>query len=124
MTANAKLAFGVEFELLLKPKEEFLAELEMICPEWAAKFEQAKEAESETGAEERTSTGTGTGTSTTKAGAAALRLPFRQQLAILLTNDEIPAATTSTNYQQWSVVDEPTLDEIPGFCEFMSLANS
>lgn len=122
MTTNAKLAFGVEFEVLLKPKEEFIAELELICPEWAAKFEQAKEAESGTAAEENTSTCTSTGT--TRAGAAALRLPFRQQLAILLTNDEIPAAITSSNYREWSVVDEPTLDEVPGYCKFISLANS
>lgn len=119
MSVNAKLAFGVEFELLLKPKERFVADLERICPDWAVKFEQAKEAETETAAEERTSTGM----NTAKAEADALRLQLREQLAILLIGYEIRASTTSSNYQEWSVVDEPTLDEVPGYCKFHSLAD-
>lgn len=47
MTTNAKLAFGVEFELLLRPKERVIAGMEPTCSGWAAKFEQAQKAESE-----------------------------------------------------------------------------
>lgn len=113
MTANAKLAFGVEFELLLKPKTELLKQLENICPGWAAKFEKAKEAEAKAAVQERTDTDT----NTAKADADALRSTFREQIATILTSlGKIPTGTTSSDYQEWSVVDEPALDEIPGYC--------
>lgn len=116
MTENAKLAFGVELELLLKPKKKFAAELENIYSNWAAKFERAKEMESEVSAEEATGADTDTG----KADADALRAQFREELATLLTNvASIPTATTgrSSGFQYWSVVDEPTLEEVPGYCK-------
>lgn len=119
MTAKAKLAFGVEFEVLLKPKTIFITELEKTCPGWVVKFEQAKHAESEAAAQDDA----GTNTNTARKEADALRLRLRKELANLLRGDAIPTATTSSNYEEWSVVDEPTLDEVPGYCEFNCLAN-
>lgn len=114
MSQNAKLAFGVEFELLLKPKAELITRLEKVCPGWAAKFEKAKQAESEVAAQE------GSDTNTAKAEADALRLKFREQIATILRSlGGIPTGTTSSKYQEWSVVDEPTLDEVPGYCKYL-----
>lgn len=110
MAETAKLAFGVEFELLLKPKEEFLVMLEQICPGWATRFEQIKDAESEAAAQD------GTGTNR-NAEAKGLRGSFRQQLAALLMQVGVPAATKSSKFEEWSVVDEPKLDEVPGYCK-------
>lgn len=123
MPADAKLAFGVEFELLLMPKQKLAAELERTCPDWAVNFEQAKEAETEAAAEGATSISTSPATNAAKAEADAFRLHFREQIAILLISDGILAATTSSNFQEWSVVDEPTLNEVPGYCKFYSLAD-
>lgn len=119
MTAKAKLAFGVELEVLLKPKPIFITELERTCPGWVVKFEQAKDAESKAAAKDDA----GTYTNTARKEADALRLRFREELADLLRGDAIPSATTSSNYEEWSVEDEPALDEVQGYCEFNSLAN-
>lgn len=112
MPENAKLAFGVEIELLLKPTGRLTAGLEEVCPGWAAKFENAKKAESEAAVQQ------GTGANTAKAEVDALRLQFREQVAILLTSlAQIPTGNTIGEYQEWSVVDEPALDEVPGYCK-------
>lgn len=116
MAASAKLAFGVEVEVLLKPMKQLIAELEKSCPQWAAKFEQAKEAESEAAAQE--GTGTNANVNTAKAEADALRLWLRKELATLLIRNGIPTSTRSSNYKEWSIVDEPALDEVPGYCKF------
>lgn len=42
MPSTAKLGLGVEFELLMKPKNNFAARLEKACLGWAARFEAAK----------------------------------------------------------------------------------
>lgn len=115
MTATAKLAFGVEFELLLKPKAELITRLEKVSPGWADKFEKARKAESEEAAQD------GVDASTAKAEAGALRLKFREQIANILTSlGSISTGTMSCGYQEWSVVDEPTLDEVPGYCKYSS----
>lgn len=117
MTEKAKLAFGVEFELLLKPKEEFIARLERAYPDWATKFEQIQEAESKAAAQDGLGANTNTNTNTPKSEADALRDHFREKLAVLLMRVDVPAATATLNFREWSVVDEPTLDEVPGYCK-------
>lgn len=108
MPSNARLAFGVEFELLLKPKQKFAERLEKICPGWTAKFEEAK-----------------TDTNAAKAEAEALRQEFREQMANFLTySAKTPTVATNSGYFKWSVVDEPALDEVPGYCKSNSLAKS
>lgn len=114
MEPDAKPAFGVEFELLLKPKEKFTAQLEGECPGWAARFEEAKKIESQTSVQG--GTGTNANTNPARAEVDALRLQFREQIAVLLRTLEIPAFTASHHYQEWSVVDEQKLDEVPGYC--------
>lgn len=106
MSSTARLALGAEFELLLKPKPTFAARLENICPGWAARFEKAKR-------------------NTSRAEADTLREEFRKQAAIFLTKlTQIPTVTASPGYTKWSVVDEPALDEVPGYCKFSNLNNS
>lgn len=118
MTADAKLAFGTELEVLLKPKEQLITRLEKTCPGWAAKFEEAKAAESEAAVQQTTVTNTDADTNTTKAQIDALRLKFREQISdVLTTLGKIPTGTSSDDYQKWSVVDEPTLDEVPEYCK-------
>lgn len=113
MPSTAKLAFGVEFELLLKPKQKFAEELENICPSWAARFERAKE------------TQTATNTNAAKAEAETLRREFRKQMANFLTSvADTPTIAASSDYLTWSVADEPALDEVPGYCKSARLAKS
>lgn len=119
MPSNARLAFGVEFELLLKPKQKFAERLEKICPGWAAKFEEAKKPQSQTPAQ------TATDTNAAKAEAGALRQDFRKQIARFLTySAKTPTVATSSGYLKWSIVDEPALDEVPGYCKSDNLAES
>lgn len=118
---NAKLAFGVEFELLLKPKEKFAAELEATYPGWAARFEEAKKLESQ--AEAGAGIVANANAASGRAELDVLRLQFREQISALLTFQDIRAFTTSRDYQDWSVVDERKLDEMPGYCKSVNTVN-
>ncbi|KAK7710323.1 hypothetical protein SLS64_005908 [Diaporthe eres] len=130
--AQAKLAFGIEIELLLKPKKDFLAQLDKIyksqelgklapgSKDWATGLEVAKKAQavSEDPAQRKTDAQK----QAAKATAEKFRGAFRNLFARTLSAQGFPAALKSSDFTEWSVVDEPTLDEIPGYCrvEFVS----
>lgn len=112
MSAQSKLAFGIEIELLLKPKPDFLKALEQDFPQWAEKFESAKEAQNAAvgkgGAQEQQA----------KEEAEVVRKHFRGKIAFFLTNlFNVPTSVTNSNFLQWSVVDEVALNEIPEYCK-------
>ncbi|KAG8164054.1 hypothetical protein KVR01_005972 [Diaporthe batatas] len=119
MSSKAKLAFGVEFELLLKPSSTtLLASLEKSCPGWAEKLEGAKAAEK--AAEVKGDAAT---VRKAKEEVGRLRNLFRVEIANTLSLIyDVSASTRASNFQVWSVIDEPTLDEVPGYCrvEFVS----
>ncbi|KAK7714707.1 hypothetical protein SLS63_011597 [Diaporthe eres] len=112
MSSEAKLAFGVEIELLLKPRANMMSILNEKCADWAKKLESAKAAEREAankGDEE---------IQKAKQHAATIRKIFRVEIASILTNRFIiPAAASASNFLVWSVIDEVTLDEAEGYCQ-------
>lgn len=125
---GAKLAFGVEIELLLKPKGKFVSDLDKIYqskrlarfapkPEnWAKSFEAVKEAQraSQDPALEKSEYEK----RMAKHNAEKFRESFRELCANNLTAEgHIPAALKSSDFTQWSIVDEVKLDEVEGYCE-------
>lgn len=125
--AQAKLAFGIEIELLLKPKGPFLAQLDQIykkqdlgklapgSKDWATGLEVVKNAQavSEDPAQKKTDAQK----QAAKAAAEKFRGAFRGLFASTLSAQGFPAALKSSDFTEWSVVDEPTLDEVKGYCK-------
>lgn len=119
MSSQAKLAFGVEFELLLKPKPTMLPTLEQRCSQWAEKLENAKAAvkaaEGKGHAEEQKA----------KEHAELIRKHFRSEIASILTAlFDIPTVVSNSDTRVWSVVDEVALDEIPEYCKISLSAHT
>ena len=125
--AQAKLAFGIEIELLLKPNKDLLAQLDQIykskdlgklapgSKDWASGLEVVKTAQlvSEDPAQKKTDAEK----QLAKANAENFRREFRSLVAGTLSFLGVPAALKSSDFTEWSVVDEPTLDEVPGYCK-------
>lgn len=113
--SSAKLAFGVEIELLLKPLPNLSARLDKFCPSknWVKTFENLKQ-------KELAAQGKGPEVEAeAKNNAGRIRALFRQQLALCLANyDGFPVTSESVDFTEWSLMDEVSLDEIPGFCKF------
>ncbi|POR38150.1 Uncharacterized protein TPAR_01664 [Tolypocladium paradoxum] len=85
------LAFGVEIELLVRPRSSFVPEL------LAAGWDRA--VVSPLGEESR---------------LARNRNVLRHAIASRLTNAKIPATTNADEYRGWTVADEGSLDELEG----------
>lgn len=115
--SSAKLAFGVEIELLLKPLPSLSARLDKLCPSknWQNTFEDVKQ-------KELAAQGKGPAVEAeAKNNAGQIRALLRQQLAFCLANYEnLPVIAKSLDFTEWAVLDEVSLDEIPGYCEFTS----
>lgn len=113
--SSAKLAFGVEIELLLRPSSEMLFRLNKSCPDggWLKSLETVKQ---------KVLSAQGKGSDAeaeAKKDAERIRALFRGLLADHLANCEsFPITTKSVDFTEWSLVDEVSLDEIPGFCKF------
>lgn len=114
-----KLGFGVELEMLLKPKGDLMKRLNQkyktqglvkYVPkpkDWAHGLEIVKNAQMESD------------TPATKQNAERFRLAFREIIAEFLSKAEnISTTLNSTYYTQWSVEDEVSLEETSGYCKF------
>lgn len=93
-TDKPMLAFGVEIELLVKPKGTMDASLSIHRWNSAIKFA--------TKSDELKS---------------ANRKALRAALADVLTQFGVRTSTMTQDYHDWTVADEPTLDEFEGYCK-------
>lgn len=114
--STAKLAFGVEIEVLLQPRSKMLALLEKAHKGWAVKLEEVKKAQvAVEGKGEAAEKGP-------KGNAEAIRVIFRQTIADILTREyDMESVIKSRDFRQWSVTDEPTLTEMAGYCKLAQL---
>ena len=46
------------------------------------------------------------------------RVALRAAIARILTIGGVLASSTATDYKDWTVADERSLDEVTGFCKF------
>lgn len=110
--SSAKLAFGIEIELLLRPSARLSDTLDKLCPnkDWQKTLEDVKQ-------KEVAAQGKGPeAEASAKKDAELIRALFRRQLALLLaSNHNLPVTAKSRDFTEWSVVDEVSLDEIPGY---------
>lgn len=91
MTAP-KLAFGIEIELLFRPGEDMV---QMMGSQWTKGIQGSSESRQ----------------------AARNREILHAFLANAFTNAGVPTGVITAGYSMWSVVDERSLDEPPGYCK-------
>lgn len=89
-----RLAFGIEMELLVQPKAVMLPRL--IENGWNSdvSFSTKEEAQKQNN-----------------------RNALHKALAVILTQGEILATTDEAGWSDWTITDERSLDEVPGFCK-------
>jgi hypothetical protein len=98
--SNNLLTFGIEMELLLKPKVEKMSLLvnhgfnTRVKPQSTDRDQKNKN-----------------------------RRALRDTLAFVLTRSRVRTGTSTGDYSDWSVIDESCLDEVQEFCGFTSPPN-
>ncbi|TWU71855.1 hypothetical protein ED733_003304 [Metarhizium rileyi] len=99
---TSRLAFGIEIELLFKPGDGLVKEMSAPRKDPASKTKR-----------EGWSAGLACDLNTPK--AANNRVMLREAIANHLTAAQVPASVAIDEYLQWSVLDEPVLNERPGY---------
>lgn len=132
---TAKLAFGLEMEMLLKPKSKAmkqalqriyaawnLADIASTSSDWATGFAIVRNRELSAQNDENGMTVAEK--QTAKANADKYRAAFRYVCANMLTAQyNVPSTHSQGDYVRWLISDEPTLDEVREYCKSTPFQN-
>ncbi|KAI0104179.1 putative amidoligase enzyme-domain-containing protein [Nemania sp. FL0031] len=99
-SASTELLFGIEMEMLVKPKDKLISHLN--GSDWDNTLTSASRDESRKNAN---------------------RFLLRQAIADMLTDEGTPATLHAEDYSAWTVADERTLDEVDGYWRIEFISN-